>query len=167
MASLQRALKLRDSADIKNMVTALNGLMKESFIHQNEQEQYSLGAPKAVIVGTFRGNDKGFGFVSVDDSTDPDVFIAPPNTKHAIDGDTVEINILHPAKPGDPRGADGEVTKVTGHKYTSLVGEFQPFSDKEARQTGFIGTVTSPEKKIHKYPIMVRIRECIPKPGTW
>ena len=165
VASLQRALKLKDSADIKNMVTALNGLMKDSFIHQNEQELYSLGAPKAVIVGTFRGNDKGFGFVSVEDSTDPDVFIAPPNTKNAIDGDTVEINILHPAKPGDTRGADGEVTKVTGHKYTSLVGEFQPLPDKEARQTGFIGTVTSPDKKIHKYPILVEDTGMHPQAG--
>ncbi len=83
VASLQRALKLRDSADIKNMVTALNGLMKESFIHQNEQEQYSLGAPKAVIVGTFRGNDKGFGFVSVDDSTDR-MCLSPHQTRSTL-----------------------------------------------------------------------------------
>ncbi|WDF81956.1 ribonuclease R [Lacticaseibacillus pabuli] len=163
--SMSRAMKLEKS-DYGVLIDALEALEKDRFIHKDKDGLYALGAPDAAAVeGTFRANDKGFGFVAVNDSTDPDVFIAPPNTHFALDGDTVDIKILHPMKPGDTRGADGEVLKIIEHKYSSIVGEYKPLSDREAIQTGFIGTVTSNAKKMGKYEIFIKDTGMLPQAG--
>ena len=43
-------------------------------------------------VGTFVGNEKGFGFVEIEGETE-DIFIAPSKTNGAMDGDKVFVII--------------------------------------------------------------------------
>ncbi|WP_125572430.1 ribonuclease R [Lacticaseibacillus songhuajiangensis] len=163
--TISRALKLERS-DYDVLLKALDALAADNFIHTDDNGLYALGGKAAEgVEGIFRANDKGFGFVSIPDSDDPDFFIAPPNTHFALDGDTVEIKVLHAAKPGDSRGGDGEVIDIKEHKYSTLVGEFVPMSDAEAIRTGFIGTVTSNAKKMGKYPIYVKDTGMLPQRG--
>ncbi|WP_155286180.1 ribonuclease R [Lacticaseibacillus zhaodongensis] len=162
--SISKALHLQH-ADLPVLLDALDGLEADNMIHKNDRQLYDFGPKNELVEGTFRANDKGFGFVAVTDSTDPDVFIAPPNTHFALDGDTVGIKILHPMKPGDSRGADGEVVEIRERKSTSMVGEYTPLSDADAIRTGCIGTVSSHEKKMAKYPIYVKDTGMLPQQG--
>ncbi|KRK72547.1 ribonuclease R [Lacticaseibacillus nasuensis] len=160
--SLQRALKLTAAADFKVLVQALAGLEHDNLIHQGDNDLYVLGGKPQAMTGTFRGNEKGFGFVSVE-GEDNDAFIAPPNTDFALDGDTVELTILRPGS-GD-RGPEGAVTAITERHLTKLVGEFTPLSDGERDRTGFIGVVTSHEKKLKGYPVFVKDTGSMPELG--
>ncbi|WP_127849163.1 ribonuclease R [Lacticaseibacillus hulanensis] len=163
--TLIKALHVEDG-DVKVLAEALAQLEKDNFLHKDDADLYAFGAGEAdLISGTFRGNDKGFGFVAIPDSNDPDFFIAPPNTHNAVDGDTVDIRVLHAARPGDTRGGDAEVVHITEHKYNQLVGEYAPLTDSEAIRTGYMGTVTSHEKKISKYSIYVKDRGLMPQMG--
>lgn len=162
--ALSRALKLTDAADTELLTQAIAGLEKDNLIHKTKEDRYQWGAAPARLVGVFHGNEKGFGFVAIEDQ-DNDAFIAPPNTNFALDGDTVEISIIRPARPGDSRGPEGKVLAVTERKTTSLVGEFRPLSDADAAKTGFIGTVTSHEKKMKKYPVFVKDTGMLPEIG--
>ncbi|WP_179394748.1 ribonuclease R [Lacticaseibacillus absianus] len=162
--SLQRALKLSDAEDFKVLVQALEALMNDNLIHQNADDLYLLGGKPATLQGIFHGNEKGFGFVAIEDQ-DNDVFIAPPSTNFALDGDTVEVRITRQPAPGDSRGPEGEVTQVLERKITRLVGEFTPLSDGERARTGFIGTVTSHEKKMKRYPVLVKDTGMMPQLG--
>ncbi len=163
--TLMKALHV-DETDVKVLAEALAGLEKDNLLHKDEAGLFAAGAGEAdLITGTFRGNDKGFGFVAIPESADPDFFIAPPNTHNAVDGDTVEIHVLHAARPGDTRGGDAEVVHITEHKYTQLVGEYEPLPDGEAIRTGYMGTVKSHEKKINKYSIFVKDTGLMPQMG--
>ncbi|WP_338214811.1 ribonuclease R [Lacticaseibacillus salsurivasis] len=162
--SLNRALKLTDAQDFKLLVQALSGLENDDLIHQNDESRYMLGGKPQQLIGIFHGNEKGFGFVAVE-GQDNDMFIAPPNTKFALDGDTVEVTIVRQARPGDSRGPEAAVTRIVEHKNTRLVGEYAPLSDGEHARTGFIGTVTSHEKKLARYPIFIKDNGTVPELG--
>ncbi|MFD1432258.1 ribonuclease R [Lacticaseibacillus yichunensis] len=164
MQSLQRALKLSDAADFKVLVQALTGLENDNLIHPTDGEKYQFGPKAVALVGIFHGNEKGFGFVAVE-GQDNDMFIAPPSTAFALDGDTVEVKIARAARPGDTRGPEGEVVKIVERKVTRLVGEYAPLSDGEAQRTGFIGTVTSHEKKMKNFPVFVKNTGRLPQLG--
>ncbi|WP_390407796.1 ribonuclease R [Lacticaseibacillus jixiensis] len=165
VASLSRALKLEGSDDFNVLVQALNVLTQDDLIHVEGESLYKLGAkPAGALQGIFHGNEKGFGFVAVEDEEN-DFFIAPPATKYALDGDTVEIKVTRQARPGDSRGSEAEVVRVVERKMTRMVGEYTPLSDGEAERTGFIGMVVSHEKKLKGYPVLVKNTGMIPELG--
>ncbi len=164
-ASLGRALHVEAADDFKVLVQALTGLENDDLIHAEGDAMYKLGGkPAGHLEGIFHGNEKGFGFVAVEDEEN-DFFIAPPATKFALDGDTVEINVTRRARPGDSRGSEAEVVKVLDRKIARLVGEYTPLSDGEVERTGFIGTVVSHEKKLKGYPVFVKNTGMIPELG--
>ncbi|MBC6498415.1 hypothetical protein H7R52_05245 [Weissella confusa] len=56
----------------------------------NEEGAFQYDAEKEGIIGVFKSNDKGFGFVHYDDKEE-DVFINPDNTMFAVQGDEVRV----------------------------------------------------------------------------
>ena len=48
---------------------------------------------KEEIIGTYRKNQKGFGFVKIEDQED-EIYISRENSKNALNGDTVAIKII-------------------------------------------------------------------------
>ena len=76
---------------------------------------------KQELVGKFIGNQKGFGFVSIEDKED-DIYIASSNTKDALNGDTVSVELF-----GNSSGKriEGKVIKVIKHEKSKVVGIFQ------------------------------------------
>lgn len=56
-----------------------------------------------LIEGTFRANERGFGFVTIDPE-EPDVYIPKEATNFAMDGDTVLIDVIQHADPFSDRG---------------------------------------------------------------
>ena len=48
---------------------------------------------KNQIIGKFRANEKGFGFVAIENRED-EIFIAPKHINGSLNGDTVSIEIF-------------------------------------------------------------------------
>ena len=80
--------------------------------------------------GIFRGNEKGFGFVKIE-GQENEIYVSRANTKDAIDGDEVIVEILK--KEGKEKHREGKVTKVTKHNLDTIVGTF-----KKSKKFGFV-----------------------------
>ncbi|MFK5281914.1 ribonuclease R, partial [Lacticaseibacillus paracasei] len=85
--TLSRALKLNVGTDFKTLVQALTGMENDNLIHPISEGRYAWGGTPKVLTGIFHGNEKGFGFVAIEDQ-DNDVYVPSTSTDFALDGDT-------------------------------------------------------------------------------
>jgi len=103
---------------------AVKALMKAGRVVLGGSNCLMLPSAVGVIVGTFRGNARGFGFVVPDSPTDHgDLFIPPDATSGAITGDTVEAQITRRGKHGDSSLVEGAVTRIIERGQSRFVGE--------------------------------------------
>ena len=79
--------------------------------------------------GIFRRNEKGFGFVKIQD--DQEIYIPSNFTMNAFDGDTGIIKITEECT--DNKKSEGKILKITKHSIDSLVGTF-----KKSKNFGFV-----------------------------
>ena len=77
---------------------------------------------KEEIIGTYRKNQKGFGFVKIEDQED-EIYISRENSKNALNGDTVAIKII--AKKEGDKKQEGKIVKIVRHEKDTVVGTFQ------------------------------------------
>ena len=77
---------------------------------------------KEEIIGTYRKNQKGFGFVKIEDQED-EIYISRENSQNALNGDTVSIKIIA-EKEGDKK-QEGKIVKIVRHEKDTVVGTFQ------------------------------------------
>ncbi len=82
-----------------------------------------------VVVGTIKMHPRGFGFVVVKNSEDPDIFIPKPYVNNAIDGDIVEVIV---SSEFSERGPEGKVASIVSRKRNSVVGTISDVSAKHA-----------------------------------
>ena len=157
-------LRLHGKTAYNRILKALAILEGENKITVNNNNQFKLAPINQTVTGTFRANDRGFGFVRYDEE-EPDIFIARPNTLHAINDDEVEVKIVKPANPWGDNGAEGQVTKILDHGVKKLVGEFMPYSEVQARKTGLLGYVHSYEKKLANNPVFIKNTGISPQMG--
>ena len=85
---------------------------------------------KELKIGTYRKNQKGFGFVKLDDRED-EIYIARENSLNALNGDTVGIEITK-NKEADKK-EEGKIIKIIRHEKNTVVGTFQ-----KNRNFGFV-----------------------------
>lgn len=79
------------------------------------------------IIGIFRANEKGFGFLEFENEALEDVFIPTSKVNGALDGDKVEIIIFKEKE--ENRRAEGRVLKILERKKVNLVGTFEKNKD--------------------------------------
>ncbi len=82
-----------------------------------------------LIQGTYLANNKGFGFVKIDESSS-DIFIAKENSKGAMNNDIVEIKLLEGRKGNH---IEGQVVNIVRRNTTEIVGTF-----KKSKNFGFV-----------------------------
>jgi len=91
----------------------------------------SLASMGGEIIGTFRKNPRGFGFLTpttpVREGT---VFINAENTADALSGDTVRVRIVKDRRPGPGSGFVGEIIDVVKRKRSSFAGELAKRGDQ-------------------------------------
>ncbi len=73
------------------------------------------------ISGTFRGNEKGFGFVNIEGSEE-EVYVSRNNTKDALNGDKVLIKIINEGEEANRK--EGKIIKTIQHTRDEIVGTF-------------------------------------------
>lgn len=105
----------------EDLLTVLDALVDEGKIELSRKGKYSKAAGR-IYTGTFRGNARGFGFVTVE-GLDEDVFIPENQTKSALDNDVVRICV----KSGKAEGKrqEGTVIKIMSRGNETVVGTFQ------------------------------------------
>ena len=74
-----------------------------------------------VLMGTFIGHPKGFGFVEIVDG-DEDIFVPAENTGNAFHMDKVEVQLGAVAKG---KRQEGIIKKVLSHGFTEVIGTFE------------------------------------------
>lgn len=146
---LAAAINMGAADQFTQVVQTLAQLEREHEVEVTDRGEFQAVPTKPILTGIFHGNDKGFGFVAYD-SEEPDIYINPDHTKHALNGDEVQVDILRPARPGDSRGPEGQVIEIVTHRYDQVVGEF-----KADATDGYIGEVVLKDKKIASYKFMV------------
>ena len=84
--------------------------------------------------GTFRRNERGFGFVNIGDEEN-EIFISPKLTKSALNGDNVLIKIFDdvPIQKEGKHKREGKIIKIIKHENDTLVGTY-----KKSRNFGFV-----------------------------
>ena len=85
---------------------------------------------KELKIGTYRKNQKGFGFVKLEDQED-EIYIAKENSLNALNGDTVGIEITKNKKAD--KKEEGKIIKIIRHEKDTIVGTFQ-----KNRNFGFV-----------------------------
>ena len=109
----------------------LNELESEFKIQSTKKGKYMLVDENAYKVGILRLNQKGFGFVKINDSDD-EVFIPSENINHALNEDEVLVEIIENAVDSKEH-KEGKIIKILKHEKNTLVGTFQ-----NSRNFGFV-----------------------------
>lgn len=83
-----------------------------------------LPPPADRIVGRFRANPKGFGFVIPDEpNAHGDLFVAPEATGGALTGDAVVARVLKRGKRGGEMQYEGRIIEIVKRGQSRFVGE--------------------------------------------
>ena len=83
-------------------------------------------------IGTYRKNQKGFGFVKLENQEE-EVYISRDNSLNALNGDTVSIQILNDSNKTENKKEEGKIIKIIRHEKDTVVGTFQ-----KNRNFGFV-----------------------------
>lgn len=100
----------------------LEELVMESKIEKNKKSKYKVINTEKFLVGIYRGNAKGFGFVKLEE-IEEEIFISEKNTKNALNGDKVFVEIIESNE--EKMHKEGRIVKILKHEKDTIVGIFQ------------------------------------------
>lgn len=109
------------------------------------------------VRGIFSGSKSGFGFVTVEEGYDKDVFIPEDKTGGALDGDFVEIIYhIYTSREGVEK-TEGRVTKILEYGREFIIGTLviersRPYGRKNAKTGGVYAYVLPDDPKIALRP---------------
>lgn len=122
MKAKEMALMLSvPKTEYSTFLEVLNHLEEEYKIQKNRKSKYSLVAQGKYLAGILRLNEKGFGFVKIEDK-EQEIYISKNNTKGALNGDKVLIEIIDSKEQNHHQ--EGKVIKILSRQKDSLVGTF-------------------------------------------
>lgn len=162
---IERQARRDRLGNFTDLVKALAYLEQEKQIITDGNGRYQLAKENTEVEGVFRANDKGFGFVRLDDEEADDVFINSDATKLALDGDRVKVKITAGGNPWNGKGPEGQVEEILERGASSIVGEYIPLEDLHVKISHFAGYVISTNKKFKKYRVYVSENGLIPQMG--
>ena len=130
LAGISRALGVPE-ASWSEFHAAFKELRQTGKIVIGSKNLISLGAATGQVVGTFRANPRGFGFVIPQEPTsNGDLFIVPGGTAGAMTGDKVIAKVL---KKGGRAGRirhRGEIVEILERACTKFVGVLKQADSK-------------------------------------
>ena len=99
----------------------LKDLESEMKIQKNRKDRYRI-SEKTYYDGIYRKNQKGFGFVKIENRED-ELYISKENSLNALNGDRVLIEIIE--EQNKVKNAEAKVVKILKHEKDTIVGIFQ------------------------------------------
>ncbi len=122
LAQLARALGVDDDA-YEEFKTAFDDLRRAGHVVIGSGNVITLPAMAGQVVGTFRANAKGFGFVCpLEPNAHGDLFIPPDATADAMNGDTVLAKVNRRGKRGPEVRCSGEILRILERANNRFVG---------------------------------------------
>jgi ribonuclease R len=131
-------LKLKSLAEAMGVSDEDYGLFKMAFeelrrsgrVIIGTKSLVSLPAPSSKIVGKFRANSKGFGFVTpLEPNSHGDLFIRPGRTMEAMSGDTVMAKVIQRGKRDGQMQYSGEIIQIIERGRNQVVGTLEHQND--------------------------------------
>ena len=115
--TINDALNLKNSEELKNLQNELNNLVKEGIVHETKKNKYMLLEKcPSLLTGKIDITKNGYGFLLVPDNED--IFISKDNLNGAINEDTVLVDtFLNNGK------VEGKVLKILDRKLKTVIGE--------------------------------------------
>ena len=107
--------------EYNNFLKALDNLEIEFKIGKNRKNRYRV-IEEEFLEGTYRRNQKGFGFVKIEGRED-EIYIAKENSLNALNGDKVVIEITE--EKNKIKKAEGKIKRVIKREKDTVVGTFQ------------------------------------------
>lgn len=101
----------------------LNELMTDGLIMKTPRGKFQK-LEDHVVCGTFTGNNRGFGFVTVEGESE-DYFVPEKQCNGALHMDTVLMRITNESTEHGRR-KEGEILRILSHGIKELVGTFDP-----------------------------------------
>lgn len=136
---LAQHFNYQGSKNYKKLVKALAFLERINELEVTENGRFrAKGTRKEKVTGTFRGNDRGFGFIGYDPDR-PDLFVPPGSIGNAMNGDLVEATILKHVNPSTGKGSEARIDNVVERASSQIVGEFVAYDKEMREQTGYLG----------------------------
>ncbi|MHC4755727.1 MAG: ribonuclease R [Planctomycetota bacterium] len=128
---------------------------KKAFDELRQSSQLVIGAGNLVglppmagrIIGTFRANPKGFGFVIPRDlSAEGDLYIPAKETANAVTGDVVAAKVIRKGRRGPEMRLSGKIVEILQRSQNKFVGILVKKPD---------GWIVNPEGKGFLEPVAV------------
>ncbi len=107
--------------EYNNFLEVLGNLELNFKIQKNRKSKYRL-VEKTYYDGIYRKNQKGFGFVRLEERED-EIYIAKENSLNALNGDRVLIEIME--EENKVKSAEAKVVKILKHEKDTIVGILQ------------------------------------------
>ncbi len=122
LSQLAKALGV-SSEDYPQFKSAFDQLRQAGHVMIGARNLVSLPSLAGQIVGTFRANPRGFGFVTPrEPNSHGDLFIRPTATGDAMTGDIVIVKVKRQGKRGGQMQYSGEVIEVLERAQNRFVG---------------------------------------------
>ena len=138
LAQLAKALGV-SSEDYPQFKLAFEQLRRAGHVVIGTRNLVSLPALSGQIIGTFRANPKGFGFVTpLEPNSHGDLFIPPKQKADAMTGDIVAAKVV---KKGKPRSTAGGRLVLRGKRAGQMRCSGKVIEILERAQNRFVGTL--------------------------
>ena len=108
-------------SEYNELLRILGKLEMELKIKKNRKNQYRP-VDEIYYDGIYRKNQKGFGFVKIEDQED-EIYISKENSLNALNGDRVLVKIEE--EKNKLKKAEGKVVKILKHEKDTVVGRFE------------------------------------------
>lgn len=129
------------SKNYKKLVKALAFLERINKLQVTENGRFmAIDNREEKVIGIFRGNDRGFGFIDYDEDL-PDLFVPPNMVGNALNKDKVEATIIKRANPSTEKGSEARVDKIIERNTQQLVGEFIAYDAQIQAETSYLGFI--------------------------
>ena len=107
--------------EFKSFIETIKELEENFKIVKNKKNRYRL-IDGDFFEGTYRKNQKGFGFVKIDNEDD-EIYISKENSLGSLDGDKVLVEVTE--EKNKDKNAEGIIKKIIKHEKNTVVGIFQ------------------------------------------
>jgi ribonuclease R len=122
LGPLAKALGVPDE-DYEQFKIAFEELRRSGRVVIGSKNLVSLPPITGKIIGTFRANVKGFGFVTpLEPNSHGDLFIPPGSTAEAMTGDTVMARVVQRGKRDGQMRYNGEIIQILERGRNQFVG---------------------------------------------
>ncbi len=108
--------------EYNDFLEVLGKLELEMKIQKNRKNRYRI-VEKTYYSGIYKKNQRGYGFVRLEEDPDNEIYISKENSLSAINGDRVLVEIIE--EKNKVKNAEGKVVRILKHEKDTVVGTFQ------------------------------------------